>query len=73
MKKINEIIDELMEIKDELGERIEEEIYSNMNYDNEYKDLTGAEIKRLNQLRKKIYYIYESIEILDKIKEKGEN
>lgn len=72
MKKINEIIDELMEIKDELGERIEEEIYSNMNYDNEYKDLTGAEIKRLNQLRKKIYYIYESIEILDKIKEKGE-
>lgn len=72
MKKINEIIDELMEIKDELGERIEEEIYNNMNYDNEYKDLTGAEIKRLNQLRKKIYYIYESIEILDKIKEKGE-
>lgn len=72
MKKINEIIDELMEIKDELGERIEEEIYSNMNYDSEYKDLTGAEIKRLNQLRKKIYYIYESIEILDKIKEKGE-
>lgn len=72
MKKINEIIDELMEIKDELGERIEEEIYSNMNYDNEYKDLTGVEIKRINQLRKKIYFIYESIEILDKIKEKGE-
>jgi len=72
MKKINEIIDELMEIKDELGERIEEEIYDNMNYDNEYADLTGAEIKRINELRKKIYYIYESIEILDKIKEKGE-
>lgn len=72
MKKINEIIDELMEIKDELGERIEEEIYSNMNYDNEYKDLTGTEIKRINELRKKIYYIYKSIEILDKIKEKGE-
>lgn len=72
MKKINEIIDELMEIKDELGERIEKEIYDNMNYDNEYADLTGAEIKRINELRKKIYYIYESIEILDKIKEKGE-
>lgn len=72
MKKINEIIDELIEIKENLGTRIEEEIYDNMNYDNEYADLTGAEIKRINELRKKIYYIYESIEILDKIKEKEE-
>jgi len=69
MKEINEIIDELIEIKETFGTRIEEEIYTNMNYDNNYADLTEAEIKRINELRKKIYYIYESIGVLDKIKE----
>ena len=68
MKTISEIIDELIEIKEDLGTRLEEEIYDNMNYDNEYADLTGAEIKRINEIREKIYYIYESIGILDKIK-----
>jgi len=67
--EINEIIDELIEIKETFGTRIEEEIYTNMNYDNNYADLTEAEIKRINELRKKIYYIYESIGVLDKIKE----
>lgn len=68
MEEINEIIDKLIEIKDNCGERIEEEIYSNLNYDNTYKDLTEHEIKVINKYRKDIYYIYEAIHILDKIK-----
>ena len=66
---MNKIINELIEIKDKYVERVEENIYANLNYDTEYRDLTTAEIKEINQLRENLYYIYEAIHILDKIKE----
>lgn len=65
---MNEIINELIQLKDDYCERINEEIYSNLNYDKEYRDLTTAEIKRINNLREKIFAIYKAIGILDKVK-----
>lgn len=66
---MSEIINELISIKDNYCERIEEEIFSNMNYEEKYRDLTTAEIKEINKYRKNIFYIYEAIHILDKVKE----
>lgn len=66
---MSEIINKLIEIKDNYCERIEEEIYTNLNYEEKYKDLTTAEIKEINKYRKNIYFIYEAIHILDKVKE----
>lgn len=66
---MNKIINELIELKDDYTGRIEEQIYTNLNYDEEYRDLTRAEINQINELRKNVFYIYEAISILDKVKE----
>lgn len=66
---MNKIINELIELKEDYNKIIEEIIYENLNNDEEYKDLTKAEINQINELRKNVFYIYEAISILDKVKE----
>ena len=66
---MNELIKVLEEIKDNYTEMIEEEIYSNLRNENTYKDLTQAEIKRINKYRKNITILYKIFGELEGIEE----
>ena len=66
---MEEIINDLIQLKENYGEQIDEIICDNMNNTREYKDLTQAEIKEINKYRKKIKYIYDVISLLNIIKE----
>lgn len=66
---INKIIEELMMIRESLGYSVEEIIYVDMGCPvhteiGRVKDLTFAEIKQLNKLRKDIHTIDEVIHYL---------
>ena len=67
MEEINEVINKLISIKDNYGDIISEEIFTNVNYDNIYRDLTENEIKRINKYRKNTFYIYKAIDFLNEI------
>ena len=63
------IIKELINIKDDYTNRLEEIIYDNINYECSYKDLTAAEISKINNCRKNIRNLYNAINILNEVKE----
>jgi hypothetical protein len=63
------IIKELINIKDDYTNRLEEIIYDNINYECSYKDLTTAEISKINNCRKNIRNLYNAINILNEVKE----
>ena len=65
---MNEIIMELIGIKEDYNTRVEDEVYSYLN-EYKYRDLTAKEIEKINELRRNIFYLYKGIENLDKIKE----
>lgn len=64
---MEKIIKELINIKENYNNTIEDEIYSFLNYENEYRDLTDKEIDTINKARKNMFYLYKGIEYLDKI------
>lgn len=66
---MNELIKILEEIKDNYTEMIEEEIYSNLRNEKTYKDLTQAEIKRINKYRKNITILYRIFSELEGFEE----
>lgn len=66
---MNELIKELEEIKDNYTEMIEEEIYSNLRNEKTYKDLTQAEIRRINKYRKNITILYRIFSELEGFEE----
>ena len=63
------IIKELINIKDDYVNRLEEVVYDNLNYECSYKDLTTAEISKINDYRKNIRNLYNAINILNEVKE----
>lgn len=66
---MEEIINDLIQLKENYGEQINDIICDNMNNTRDYKDLTQTEIKEINKYRKKIKYIYDVISLLNIIKE----
>lgn len=66
---MNELLKVLEEIKDNYTEMIEEEIYSNLRNEKTYKDLTQAEIRRINKYRKNITILYRIFSELDGFEE----
>lgn len=67
--KINRIIDELLVIRESLGESAEEIIYVDMGSPihteiGKVKDLTKVEIDQLNKLRKDIHTLDEVVHYL---------
>ena len=66
---MNELLKVLEEIKDNYTEMIEEEIYSNLRNEKTYKDLTQAEIRRINKYRKNITILYRVFSELDGFEE----
>lgn len=68
-EKINRIIDELLMVRESLGESAKEIIYVDMGSPvhteiGKVKDLTFPQIKQLNKLRKDIHTIDEVIHYL---------
>lgn len=49
---MEKIIKELINIKENYNNTIEDEIYGFLNYENEYRDLTDKEIDAINKARK---------------------
>ena len=66
---MNELIKMLEEIKDNYTEMIEEEVYSNLRNEKTYKDLTQAEIRRINKYRKNITILYRIFSELEGFEE----
>ena len=66
---MEKLIKELINIKEDYSNMIEDEIYDYLNNGNEYRDLTAKEIEKINKIRKNMFHLYKGIEELDKIKE----
>lgn len=66
---MEKIIKELIQIKEDYNNLIEDELFSFLNYEDEYRDLTEQEINKINKARKDMFYLYKGIEYLDKIQE----
>jgi len=63
------IIALLQEELEDMNELIDGELWENLRNEKTQRDLTQKEIEKLNKYRKKVFYIYKAIEILNKIEE----
>ena len=65
-KLLWEIIEQLLEYKEKVGEELQERVFANCDFPSESYSMKEEEIKKINQLRNKEVAIGNLIHYLDK-------